>query len=156
MHTVHRIALVAGVLVASLADARIVEITVQSVKPFADGASFGNAGKYERVTGTAKGELDPVDTRNKGIKNIDRAPKNAREMVEYEVDFDLLRPSDPAKGNRKILFDVTNRGRKFVLYWLMDGNAALASANNPLAATDAGNAMFLKQGYTIEIGRAHV
>ena len=149
MHTAHRIALVAGVLVASLADARIVEITVQSVKPFADGASFGNAGKYERVTGTAKGELDPVDTRNKGIKNIDRAPKNAREMVEYEVDFDLLRPSDPAKGNRKILFDVTNRGRKFVLYWLMDGNAALASANNPLAATDAGNAMFLKQGYTI-------
>ena len=149
MHTVHRIALVAGVLVASLADARIVEITVQSVKPFADGASFGNAGKYERVTGTAKGELDPADARNKGIKNIDRAPKNARGLVEYEVDFDLLRPSDPAKGNRKILFDVTNRGRKFVLYWLMDGNAALASANNPLAATDAGNALFLKQGYTI-------
>jgi hypothetical protein len=136
-------------LASSLAGARIVEINVQSVRPFADGATFGDAGKYERVTGTAKGELDPGDARNKVIKNIERAPKNARGMVEYEVDFDLLRPADASKGNRKILFDVTNRGRKFVLYWLMDGNAALASANNPLAAADAGNALFLKQGWTI-------
>ena len=149
MHILHRTALAVGLLAAAAADARIVEINVASVKPFADGAVFGDAGKYERVTGTAKGELDPGDARNKGLKNIERAPKNAKGMVEYEVDFDLLRPADASKGNRKILFDVTNRGRKFVMYWLMDGTAAIASANNPLAAADAGNALFLKAGWTI-------
>ncbi|MEP7084083.1 MAG: alpha/beta hydrolase domain-containing protein, partial [Betaproteobacteria bacterium] len=150
MHAACRFAAAfSGLLVASLVNARVVEINVQSVKPFADGAAFGDAGKYERVSGTAKGELDPADARNKVIKNLDRAPKNARGLVEYEVDFDLLRPADPAKGNHKILFDVTNRGRKFVLFWFMDGNAAPGSANNPLAAADAGNALFLRQGYTI-------
>ena len=131
------------------AQSRVIELDVQSVRPFADGAAFGAAGAYERVTGTAKGELDPADARNRVIKNLDRSPKNARGMVEYEVDFDLLRPVDAAKGNRKILFDVTNRGRKFVLFWLMDGNALPQNANDPLALADAGNALFLKQGYTI-------
>jgi len=134
---------------STAANARVVEISVASVKPFADGASFGDVGKYERVTGTMKGELDPGDARNKGIRNIERAPRNARGRVEYEVDFDLLRPADAARGNRKILFEVTNRGRKFVTYWLMDGSAALANANNPLTPADAGNALFLKQGWTI-------
>ena len=151
MNRFHRAAIAAAALFLPLqfAHARITEINVASVKPFADGASFGDAGKYERVTGTAKGELDPGDARNKGIRNIERAPKNARGMVEYEVDFDLLRPADASKGNRKILFDVTNRGRKFVMYWLMDGTAAIAAANNPLSAADAGNALFLKAGWTI-------
>ena len=128
---------------------RIIEINVQSVRPFAEGVAFGAAGAYERVTGTGKGELDPADARNRVIRNLERAPKNARGMVEYEVDFDLLRPVDAAKGNRKILFDVTNRGRKFITYWLMDGSAAPQNANNPLTAADAGNALFLKQGFTI-------
>ena len=130
-------------------EAGIIEVNVQSVRPFADGAAFGAAGAYERVTGTAKGELDPADARNRVIRNLDRAPKNARGMVEYEVDFDLLRPVDAAKGNRKILFDVTNRGRKFLLSWLMDGSGLPQNANNPLTLADAGNALFLRQGYTI-------
>ncbi|MBK8739520.1 MAG: hypothetical protein IPM02_08245 [Betaproteobacteria bacterium] len=130
-------------------EAGIIEINVQSVRPFADGTAFGAAGAYERVTGTAKGELDPADARNRVIRNLDRAPKNARGMVEYEVDFDLLRPVDAAKGNRKILFDVTNRGRKFVMSWLMDGSGLPQNANNPLTLADAGNALFLKQGYTL-------
>ena len=131
------------------AASRITELNLQSVRPFADGAAFGAAGAYERVTGTAKGELDPADSRNRVIRNLDRAPKSARGMVEYEVDFDLLRPIDAAKGNRKILFDVTNRGRKFVLSWLMNGSGAPPNANNPLTMADAGNALFLRQGYTI-------
>ncbi len=55
------------------ADARITEINVQKVEPFANGATFGDAGAYERVGGVAKGELDPADPRNKVIVNIDRA-----------------------------------------------------------------------------------
>ncbi len=138
----------AALLVLALplgAAAYITDIKVDSVKPFADGAAFGEAGAYERVTGTARGELDPADARNRAIVNLDKAPRNAAGNVEYVVDFDLLRPVKG--GNRKMLFDVTNRGRKFVLHWLLDG--AGPSANNPLNAADAGNALLLRQGWTI-------
>ena len=37
------------------AAARLTEINVTAVEPFADGASFGDAGAYERVKGTFKG-----------------------------------------------------------------------------------------------------
>ena len=134
---------------ACVADARIVEINVQSTKPFADGAAYGAAGAYERVIGVAKGELDPADARNKVVKNLDRAPRNSRGMVEYEVEFDLLRPADSGKGNGKILFDVTNRGRRFLHIWLMDAQPLAANINNPLTISDVGNALFLRQGYTI-------
>ena len=129
------------------AQARIIEVNVQSIRAFAPGSTFGDTGAYERLTGTAKGELDPRDARNRVIVNLNKAPRNARGMVEYEMDFDMLRPVEAGKGNRKILFDVTNRGRKFLPLWLMD--AAPAGANNPLTVQDAGNGLFLRQGYTI-------
>ena len=132
---------------ACAGEARIVEIKVQSVRTFAEGQAFGQAGAYERVTGTAIGELAPADARNRVIVNLDRAAKNARGMVEYEVDFDLLRPVDTAKGNGKIIYDVTNRGNKFLPVWLM--SAPAAGANNPLTAADAGDGLFLRMGYTI-------
>jgi Alpha/beta hydrolase domain len=133
--------------VACAGQARIVEIKVQSVRPFAEGQVFGTVGAYERVTGTAIGELTPADARNRVIVNLDRAATNARGMVEYEVDFDLLRPVDAKRGNGKIMYDVTNRGRKFLPVWLM--SAAPAGANNPLTSADAGDGLFLRMGYTI-------
>ena len=82
------------VLVAAPAAARLTEINVASVEPFADGAAFGDTGAYERVKGTFKGELDPADPRNKVIVNIDKAPRNAAGKVEYEADFYILRPAE--------------------------------------------------------------
>ena len=126
-------------------EAVITTLQVDSVRPFADGQAFGSAGAYERVRGTARGELDPADARNRGIVNLDKAPRNTAGRVEYALDFDILRPVKG--GNRKLLFEVTNRGRKFLLSWVLDG--AAPNANNPLSAADAGHALFLNQGYTI-------
>jgi len=33
------------------------------------------------------------------------------------VDFYVLRPADPNRGNHKILYEVTNRGRKLLFAW---------------------------------------
>src|SRR5688500_13471844 len=104
-------------LAALPALARLTEINVTAVEPFADGAAFGAAGAYERVKGTFKGELDPADARNKVIVNLDRAPRNAAGRIEYEADFYVLRPADPARGSGKILYDVTNRGRQYA-HWM--------------------------------------
>ena len=130
--------------------ARVTEINTKSVEPFANGSAFGDTGAYERVSGSFKGELDPADARNKVIVNLDKAPRNAKGLVEYEADFFLLRPVDAAHGNHKLIYDVTNRGRKIIHWRLMDGKPkSVASANDPKNPEDAGNGLFLRRGYTL-------
>ena len=115
----------------------IVEIKVDAVEPFAGGHSFGEAGGYLRIRGTAKGELDPAAAENAGIADLDKAPKNPRGMVEYETDFFILRPVESQPGSGVLVYDVTNRGRKVIL-GLLDEAGANADANDPKTAQDVG------------------
>lgn len=145
---------VAGALGCALgyspAQARITGVEIASVEPFADGAEFGAAGAYERVIGTARGELDPADPANAGIVDIALAPRNARGMVEYRTDLFILRPKDAARGNGTLLFEVLNRGRKFLFNWVLDAPAqAVQAVNDPKSAADAGTGLVLRRGYTI-------
>ena len=77
-----------------------------------EGRSFGTAGPYEKVEGTAYGELDPKDRRNAIIQDIQLAPRNSRGMVEYSVTFMLIKPVDLAKGSGVLFYEVQNRGRE--------------------------------------------
>ena len=141
--------LAACVIAAAPVGARVTEINIAAVEPFADGAGFGAAGAYERVRGTFKGEIDPADPRNKVIVNLDKAPRNARGRVDYEADFFILRPADAARGGGKIIYDVTNRGRKYVHFRLMDAKPpSVAAANDPKNIEDAGNGLLFRMGYT--------
>lgn len=88
----------------------VVEFRLDPIEPFADGASFGEHGAYLRVRGVAHGVPNPDDARNAVIVN--KAPRNANGLVEYDMDVFIRRPSEPGAGNGKILCDVTNRGRK--------------------------------------------
>ena len=90
----------------------ITKIDIAAVEPFAEGSGFGEAGSYVRIHGVAKGELDPAAPRNAVIVDIDKAERNARGMVEYEIDLFVLRPADPRRGSGTLVYDVTNRGRK--------------------------------------------
>lgn len=141
-----RVALCALAITAAPAAARLTEINVAAVEPLADGATFGNAGAYERVKGTFKGELDPADPRNKVIVNLDKAPRNAAGRVEYEADFYILRPADAARGSRKILYDVTNRGRQYA-HWMFGDSRTVR--NDPRAPEDIGNGLILRRGYVV-------
>ena len=124
----------------------LLSIDIQAVEPLADGAAFGAAGAYERVIGTAKGEVDPADPANKGIALIDEAPRNARGMVEYTTDFFVLRPKDPEKGNGRILYEVNNRGRKMLFGNIADGPQGV---NDPKTMADCGNGFPMRMGWTI-------
>ena len=84
---------------------------------------FGRAGAYERLDGIAIGELDPAHPANRGIVNIDKAPRNARGNVEYRSDICILRPADPERGNGRILYEVNNRGRIMLFANLCAGKA---------------------------------
>src|SRR5437879_6004665 len=139
----------AGVAAAPAA-AAITSIEIQRTESFAEGATFGATGAYVKVVGVARGELDPAAPANRGIVNLDRAPRNERGRVDYDVDFYVLRPADPNRGNRKILYEVTNRGRKLLFSWLHDASEASALAlNDPSRPQDAGNGFALRLGYTL-------
>ena len=108
-------------LLAAPVEARLTQLAVLAQEPFADGASFGDAGPYVRIRALARGELDPNDPANSGIALLGQAPRNARGMVEYDADVFILRPADPGRGNGVLLYDVTNRGNKFLMSWLKAG-----------------------------------
>ena len=124
----------------------LLSVDIEAVEPLADGAAFGAAGAYERVIGTAHGEVDPEDPANRGIVNIDKAPLNARGRVEYSTVIFILRPKDPLKGNGRILYEVNNRGRKMLFGNICDGPQGM---NDPRTQADVGNGFPLKLGYTI-------
>ena len=120
---------------------RIEIITTQS--PTFGAQSFGTVGAYEKILAKAYGQLDPLNRRNALIKDIELAPRNAEGMVEYSVDLHILKPIDMAKSNNRIFYDVVNRGNK--------GHSAFNDVgnNNPTTATDAGNGLLMRLGYTL-------
>lgn len=118
--------------------------TAPSQNPTFGGTSFGNVGAYEKVRGEAFGRLDPNDAHNSGIVDIKLAPRDANGMVEYSMDFFILKPVDLSKGNHKIFYEVNNRGAKQLGAFNESGGG-----NNPSTASDAGQAFLMKQGYTI-------
>jgi hypothetical protein len=124
----------------------LLSLDIERIEPLADGAPFGKVGAYERVIGKAKGEVDPSHPGNKGIALIDKAPRNARGMVEYATDIFILRPKDAAKGNGRILYEVNNRGRKMLFGNIADGPQGV---NDPKTMGDVGNGFPMHQGYTI-------
>jgi hypothetical protein len=94
--------------------------------------------------------LHPRHPLNAVIVNLDKAPRNARGLVEYEVDFDIMRPAAVGKGNGRILYEVVNRGRKNLLPVLHAAPETSPGAfNDPATATDAGNGFAFRAGYTL-------
>jgi len=113
-----------ALLYVGVAEARVSSITVTSDVPAYGGASFGTIGQYRLVTGVARGEVDPKDPRNAIIQDVALAPRNARGMVEYATNFQILMPSDPAKSNKTMWFDIANRGNILSLRFFNIGATA--------------------------------
>jgi hypothetical protein len=127
------------VWVTARADAGITSITIGTkTSPAFDEKSFGSVGQYEQLDGTASGEIDPKDPRNAIIQDIELAPRNSRGMVEYSMDFSILKPINLSGGNHTILYDVVNRGNK-----------SSPSLNIGGSASSVGDGFLETQGYTL-------
>ncbi len=128
----------------------ITDISVTDIADFADGNEFGAAGGYVRIKGVARGMLDPAAPGNAGIVDLDHAPKNARGLVDYATDFDIIRPKDPARGSGILVYDVPNRGSKRIFNLLDDIPANdPARTNDPKTKEDAGLGFLLGRGYSL-------
>jgi hypothetical protein len=140
-------ALAVTVITTGFAQARITRIEIANTEPAFAGRSFGTAGSYERLTGKAYGEADPQSPANAMIQDIGLAPRNAKGMVEYVTDIDILRPADRSKGNGILFFNIVNRGNKGALSlfnYKVDGGTAKI---NGLGG--AGDGFLQRQGYTM-------
>src|SRR5207244_1384577 len=117
---------------------------------FAEGHAFGKAGSYQRLKGVAHGLLDPLAPQNAVIVDLDKAPRNAQGLVEYEIDVDILRPVDPARGNGVLFYEVTNRGNKLLgrlLHAVLTPNPT--DLNDPKTEAHTGTAFLFERGTTI-------
>jgi hypothetical protein len=126
-----------------LAEVERIEILERSV--FAEGKAFGNVGPYERLRGRLYFAVEPGAAENQSITDIRLAPRDAGGRVTFAADFVLLKPLDGARGNGRLLYDVSNRGN---LYALSSFNDAVAT-NLPGTLADAGNGFLMEQGYAI-------
>lgn len=118
---------------------------IDTREPFADGQAFGDAGAYERIAGRAEVFLDPDSPHYAQVTDLALAPRDDAGRVRYETDFYLLKPVDMARGNRRLFYDVVNRGDKRALMFFNDA----AATNDPASEADAGNGFLFRQGYSV-------
>jgi hypothetical protein len=131
--------------IAPPAQARITQVVISATEPAFGGKSFGAVGAYERISGRVTGEVDPKDPLNAVIVDIGLAPKNANGAVSYSTDFQILRPADRTKGSKRLLYDLTNRGRTTALDTLNDSRGG----NDVESANDPGNGFLMREGYIV-------
>src|SRR6266446_5778795 len=144
------------VLAAPVAEARITKVVIDpalSQSPTFGGYAWPGVGQYERLIGTAYGEVNPSDRKNSVIVDVGLAPRNASGNVEYSFDFYILRPIDLSKGAHKVMYEPPNRGRKT---WTSlgrvsvdpggNGNDPGSSITNP---TVLANAFLMPRGYSM-------
>ena len=147
-------AVVLMTLAPSALQARIVRLEILQTTPAFGGRNFGEIGSYERVIGKAYGEIDPQSPSNAVIQDLALAPRNARGMVEYSTDIDILRPAERSKSNGVLFFNIINRGNKGGLA-LFNTDISFSMANviasieNINAVTEAGDGFMQQQGYTV-------
>src|SRR5436190_14725470 len=122
-----------------------VELSIAERFPFAGGHEFGAVGAYERLVGRAHFAVDPGAPTQRGITDMGKAPVDPEGLVQFTGDFSILKPADPARGNRRIFFDYGNRGNKRILQFFNDAPAS----NDPRSLAHAGNGFLMRRGYTV-------
>ena len=121
----------------------VIRMEFTSRQPFAGGAAFGDHGAYERIDGTVRFAVDPMHEANRAIVDLDKAARDDAGRVHFAADFCIFQPVDPARGSRRLLFEVTNRGRR---------NAMRQFNRAPLGPPDLrdpGDGFLMRHGWTV-------
>ncbi|HZD94888.1 MAG TPA: alpha/beta hydrolase domain-containing protein [Candidatus Sulfotelmatobacter sp.] len=131
------LAVTLAMLSITAVEARVVRVEITSRAEIENGKSFGAAGVYEKITGKVYFAVDPANLHNRQIVDLDKAPRNAQGEVEFSADLYLLKPKDMAKGNQAVVFEVSNRGGRGIVF--------LANGRDG----EYGDGFLMRQGYTI-------
>jgi hypothetical protein len=135
----------ASLTIPSAAEARVVRVVMDTRETIAGGASFGNTGAYERITGRVFFAFDPSNPHDRQIVDLSRAPRNEHGEVEAWSEFVMLRPVDPSRASGVTLLDVVNRGGMTVGVFHLGANRE----SSPDSAAYYGDALLLRRGLTV-------
>ncbi len=122
----------------------LTKFEIRTRKPFADGETFGDVGRYEQIDGLAHFAVDPNHPDNAVIADIGLAPRNGDGLVEFSADFRIVKPVDNDHGNGRLLLDVVNRGKELALK-----NINSAPDGPPDADPHPGNGFMMRHGYSL-------
>lgn len=123
-------------LLAQLATAEVVRVEVARRDDF---------GSHERIIGRVHFEVDPALPANRGIVDIDAAPRNARGRVEFSSDVLFFRPKAAEQARGTVFLEVVNRGRDQSLAILSGARQGDLSP----ASWSLGDRFLLEQGFTV-------
>ena len=140
--------LIALLLIPAFSEARITKIVIdpaRSESPTFDGVSFGPVGQYEKLRGTAYGELDPSDPRNAADhRHPDGAATTPAARSSTRWTSSSSNRSIWARATIGCSLDFNNRGEMRVGR-LND----VALTNNPTTAAEAGTGFVMNLGYSV-------
>jgi len=126
--------------------AEVLRIEVNSRADILPEKSFGSVGGFEKFVGKIYFAVDPRNTANQIITDIDKAPQSSSGKVEFSSDFYMIKPKDMSRGNGTVLYEVSNRGNKGMLGYF---NRATVNNLDPKAEADFGDGFLLAQGFTL-------
>ena len=123
----------------------VVSVDIKSRQPYADGTSFGAPGDYERIDGALGFAVDPGNPANSAIVDLEYAPVDGEGCVRFESDFTLVVPSDPSKGNGRVIVEIVNRGRRRTVAFFNRGPTPPIDSD----AIPEGDGFLLRHGYSV-------
>ena len=138
-------AVAATILIPIAADAGVKRLRIERREVILNGQAFGAAGPYEKLVGKVDFALDPALPQNRGIVDLNLAPRNAQGLVEFSADFYLIKPVDPARGNGKLFYEAGNRGTKRILPTFQGAS----NSEDPTTAAEFGNGALMRQGFSL-------
>jgi len=125
-----------ALLVANTVAAEVVRIDVRR---------RDDAGTHERIIGRVYFAIDPALPANRGIADIDAAPKNAAGKVEFSSDLLFFRPKQKDATRGSVFIEVVNRGRDQSLAILSGAQQQDLSPES----WDLGDRFLLEQGFAV-------
>ena len=128
--------LVCLLAVADAATAEVIRIDVQRRDDW---------GTHERIIGRVHFAIDPMAPANRGIADIDHAPRNSNGKVEFSSDLLFFKPKDARRARGTVFLEVVNRGRDQSLAIL----SGAQQRNLSPESWNLGDGFLLEQGFAV-------
>ncbi len=123
----------------------VASFQILSREPYDGGTDFGSVGAYEQINAVVDYAVDPAHPQNSGIVDLAQAERGGDGLVHFRGDAVLLQPADPLRGQRALLLEVPNRGRRTATGMFNRS----ARTFEPTPEIDAGDGFLFREGWSV-------
>jgi hypothetical protein len=123
-------------------------------RPLAGGLPFrgaaGEPGPYEELKGRLHFSIDPRHPANRRITDVELAPRNGQERVEWSSDVSILLPVDRARVSGRLVLDIVNRGNTVAVPNFNRATRPMfGPGSDPDPPVDTGDGFLMKRGWVV-------